>query len=78
MPVDGEAIEERVTAFGSACAGRGADFVTFRRLAEAVGVPVGQQEYERFRAQLVRRWPHRAVVPVWSVRDRPTAGALRP
>ena len=45
--------------------------MTFRRLAEAVGVPAGQQEYERFRAQLVRRWPQRAVVPVWSVRDRP-------
>ena len=70
-PVDVEVIEERVTAFGSACAGRGADFVTFRRLAEAVGVPTGQKEYERFRAHLVRRWPHRAVMPVWSVRDRP-------
>jgi len=69
-PVNVEVIEERVTAFGSACAGRGADFVTFRRLAEAVGVPAGQ--YERFRAHLVRRWPHRAVVPLWSVRDRPT------
>jgi hypothetical protein len=77
-PVNVEMIEERVTAFGSACAGRGADFVTFRRLAEAVGVPAGREEYERFRARLVRRWPQRAVAPVWSVRDRPTPWALRP
>ena len=68
--VDAEALEERVAAFGSACAGRGADFVTFRRLAEAVGVPSGSEEYERFRAHLVRRWPHRGVLSVWSVHDR--------
>jgi hypothetical protein len=71
-PVGIEMIEERVAAFGAACARRGADFVTFRRLAEAAGF--GGGDYERVRAHLIRRWPDRCGVPLWPVRGNHPTG----
>jgi hypothetical protein len=56
---------ERTAVFGATAERRGADFVTFRRLAEAIGCP--PRDYERLRAHLVRRWPERVKVPLWAV-----------
>lgn len=68
--VDLGALAERAGVFGAAAARRGADFVTFRRVSEAIGCPAG--DYERLRADLVRRWPGRATVPLWALRETTT------
>jgi hypothetical protein len=56
---------ERAAVFDTAAERRGADFVTFRRLAEAIGCP--PRDYERLRAHMVRRRPERVKVPLWAV-----------
>jgi hypothetical protein len=60
-----ETIGERVADVGRRARARGVDFLTFRRIAEAVGLGSGQ--YERFRATLVEHWPERCVTGLWSV-----------
>jgi hypothetical protein len=65
------AIRERMAAVAEQAHARGVDFVTFRRLAEAMGLGPGQ--YERFRAHLIGRWPERCVAGLWSV--NPALGA---
>ncbi|HEV2783174.1 MAG TPA: DUF1152 domain-containing protein [Actinophytocola sp.] len=57
--------EERMAAIGAQARARGVDFITFRRLAEAVGLGPGR--YEAFRAEMIRRWPERHVAGLWSV-----------
>jgi hypothetical protein len=69
-PVNLAAVQARVNAFSTGCAGRGADYVTFRRLAEATGFT--GSDYERVRAHLVQQQPQAGAVPLWPVRDRPT------
>jgi hypothetical protein len=64
---DIESVEALLASFEADTAGRGADFVTFRRLAEAVKAP--PSHYERLRADLIRRRPHRYIAPLWRVHD---------
>jgi hypothetical protein len=63
---DIQELRRRVAAFEQAAAARGSDFVTIRRLAEAVGAPRGAG-YEAWRADLIAERPHRYCPPLWAV-----------
>lgn len=72
-PVPIHAVHERLADFEAAARARGADFVTFRRLTDALGSPPGG--YLRLRADLIRRRPQRYVRPLWRLYDAPVAPA---
>jgi hypothetical protein len=58
-------LDERTTEFQEAASKRGIDFVTFRRIAEAVGSPT---EVDRIRQSLLTSWPEQYAPPLWRVR----------
>jgi Protein of unknown function (DUF1152) len=55
----------RLKDFESEVRDRGADFVTFRRIAEQVGRPQGG--YESMRRHMIETWPGQYAWPIWSV-----------
>ncbi|SDH25830.1 hypothetical protein SAMN05421505_11344 [Sinosporangium album] len=59
---------ERLGRFEAEVRGRGADFVSFRRVAEQVGRPAGG--YSAMRRHMIETWPERHVWPIWSVLPR--------
>jgi hypothetical protein len=65
-PVGPRELERRVTAFEREASGCGSDYVTIRRLAEAVGAPRGPG-LEPWRKQLITVRPERYAPPLWAV-----------
>lgn len=59
-----DSVLEAVRQFATEAHNRGTDFVTFRRLAEAVGAP---QAHEELRARLLEITPDRHRPPLWRV-----------
>lgn len=64
-PPSGADLDRIVAEVEAAATGRGADFVTFRRIAEATGLPPGA--VAGLRARLVAARPGRYVWPLWSL-----------
>jgi hypothetical protein len=62
-------LDERALRFEREAQERGVDFVTFRRLAEALGVRGA--DWGRLRAELVRRRPAHYAPPLWAVSADP-------
>ncbi|HJP66566.1 MAG TPA: DUF1152 domain-containing protein [Actinomycetota bacterium] len=62
-------LDERALRFEREAQERGVDFVTFRRLAEALGVRGA--DWGRLRAELVRRRPAHYAPPLWAVSAGP-------
>jgi hypothetical protein len=69
VAADPRELRRRITQFEQRAAARGSDFVTIRRLAEAVGAPRGVG-YEAWRTDLIAKRPQRYAPPLWSVRPR--------
>ncbi|HET6953516.1 MAG TPA: DUF1152 domain-containing protein [Acidimicrobiales bacterium] len=65
-------LDERVTEVEAAAAARGVDFLTFRRIAEAVGLPAGA--VAALRDHLVATRPDHHVWPLWSLTPPAAAG----
>jgi hypothetical protein len=72
---DPAGLEQRVLQVERAATGRGSDYITLRRLAEAAGAPRGGEPYAAWRAELIARRPHRYVEPLWAVHDQVTIAA---
>lgn len=64
-PLSWAEFEHRLGVFEDGARERGADFVTFRRVAEAIGRPEGG--YEAMRRNMIERWPERFAWPIWSL-----------
>jgi hypothetical protein len=62
-------LSQRLTDIEEAAAARGADFITFRRLAELLEMPA--TTISELRQQLARRAPRRYLPPLWATRQPP-------
>lgn len=63
-------LDRRVFAFEDGARSRGADYVTFRRLAEALGLT--HSESEQVRNHLLAKRPQQHVPPLWSLHPETT------
>lgn len=70
-PADLSHVHRRVTEFEAEARSRGVDYVTFRRLAEALGL--SPTDADQLRAELIHARPEQYEPPLWSVRA-PEAG----
>jgi hypothetical protein len=58
---------DRVREFGRAASGRGTDYMTFRRIVEALAP---RDNYAKVREHLIRHAPDRYEPPLWRVSER--------